>query len=191
MGTNGKKNYRLTDMFEHQWGLIDKFYQAHFPGYCQDVDNRHTQSVIREYAGWIMEELVEALEERRCHNNIMRWNEELIDGLKFIIELAILMNYNECDIQSEFDPHVDDFLESMVERNRCLNCSINTLVSEFIFDLGMFTHCLKNKPWEVQNVATDKLALKKYFQCFVADYFAIMQTTMDADTIYRLFVGIK
>lgn len=189
---NGKMNCRLTEMFEYQKELMEKRYPQYKPGSCLNVDEPETQKVIREYAGWIMEELAEAINER-CRDRQTshdRYCEELVDGLHFIIELAIVVGYSPEQLLSEH-LHSDakhDLLTEAYELNWCSGCSFNGLVTNFVYGLGMFTHCLKNKPWEQEFQKTDMPHLLSCFQEMFGDWLSIMSHEMSANQIYSMFV---
>ena len=101
----------LATMFEQQrhhmqaYAVINE--DAQLPPYLRgDLDNRQTQAALREFAGYITEELYEAVnllkakpwKQNPSPTNVEAFTEELADFMHFVIEFFILAGLSAEDV---------------------------------------------------------------------------------------------
>jgi hypothetical protein len=136
----------IRAIFDRQKELIEKYDVIEKNNgflvlpYPVDLQDKHAQSKLKDFAWRITEEFAEST---GAHSDEHRL-EELIDALHFFVELNILsgyypsISYDDVYLLDTDEPHPYLVIES----------------------IGMAMNCLKNKPWKQTHMLTD---VKKYY----------------------------
>lgn len=179
----------FLSIFNRQQELMNKYHDIELKsGLMQtedcplNLDDKRAQARIKDFSWRVTEEIGEALDAINKENDLDHFIEELVDGLHFLTELSILVNFYPNDIT---DLTHGDYLKSLIEEVKGLKVYSNIdvksvkrglLLVNFIEDLGMMCNCLKNKAWKQTQMKTNKdnfyIHLKKVWR----DYFAILLT---------------
>lgn len=179
----------FLSIFNRQQELMNKYHDIELKsGLMQtedcplNLDDKRAQARIKDFSWRVTEEIGEALDAINKENDLDHFIEELVDGLHFLTELSILVNFYPKDITNLTH---GDYLKSLIAEVKGLNIYSNIdvksvkrglLLVNFIEDLGMMCNCLKNKAWKQTQMKTNKdnfyIHLKKVWR----DYFAILLT---------------
>lgn len=142
-----------------------------------DLDNRVAQARLRQVAWWVVEELGEALSDI---GNKEKFQEELIDALHFLTELAILSGLEPQEITDKMS---DDFCRLAEEDY--------VSILKVIHLLSRSMNCLKNKPWKQTpkktNVKLYKIELRSCFIGFIN--LLLIDVDMSPQEIYDAYLG--
>jgi hypothetical protein len=154
---------RLDLIFARQTELMSKYHEIErknglgiglIPGTGFHIDNRFCQYICKDYAWRVMEEIAEAMaaEESQIH----RW-EEAADGLHFLVELLILNDIDSNYVTGYFGlgRFATDRLRGMTEV-AYLSQTPGDPILALVRHLGMAMNCLKNKPWKITHMETDR-----------------------------------
>jgi len=163
---------RLDLIFQRQKELLKKYDQIEVANglrYTSDcpvnLNDKKGQSVLKDYAWRITEELGEALEAFVIHPDIpQHCDEEIADSLHFLTEFTILAGVSPDQII--LSEKKKDKLSSLYEKS---SANLNYLITlhrrsyiSICFRVGRFTeslaktcNCLKNKPWKQTQMVTD------------------------------------
>lgn len=175
----------LDLIFERQHALSQKYIPVEkangllqtelFPG---DLDDRFSQSRMKDFAWRVQEELYEALDALIIHkDNHVHFIEEMIDALHFYTELCLFCGYTSKDVKEFFAiPQGDDNnkpldkFEALYQIAKAIDqksggVDINIppalLISVTIGQpIGNAMNKLKNKPWKQTHMVTDKESFK-------------------------------
>lgn len=134
----------LTEIFEHQAALARKFHPIEFmngytpPAWPVNIQSRHGQDRLRQFAWWITEEITEALTAPE-----ELFGEELADILHFSVEICLI---------SGIIP--ETVLNHGVARNLDPSPEPQSL-TEVLIELGRGINLLKAKPWKKDPKPTD------------------------------------
>ena len=145
-----------------------------------DLDDAKGQLQLKDYAWRIVEEVGESLESYFITlDEIIHAQEELADGLHFIIELALAIGLKAVDIKNVF--MLEDFMEGMKHEY------FKTYTANFIMHLGSSMNCLKLKPWKQTHEKTDKEVFRQKFIIAFKHYIALMLCIMEPVDILNLY----
>lgn len=159
-----------ADIFEKQSHLMYRFETAevengftHWPGVIPDecFDHRRAQAKLRMLAGYVVEEIAEALDEKWCGST--NFHEEIADAFHYLVELLIVSGV---PIQ-----HGD--LESTFATAMKFTCQAEGMEwSQFIVTLMRAINMLKNKPEKKRLRPLDlglfRVRLVQAFEYFIA-----------------------
>lgn len=159
-------------MFVRQRGLMEKYAiietknGANHPIPPYELDSKFVQWRIKDELWRFTEELAEAQE---CEDGYvgtgiqfraegmsdleLHFFEELADALHFIIEASIFANLDELVIESIGDPAkwpMPNLSRNPIEE------SFAALAWNVVADFGIAANCLKNKPWKMTQMPTDR-----------------------------------
>lgn len=181
---------RLEAIFNRQKELMDKYHHIEErSGLMQttdcpvNLDDKRGQARIKDFSWRVTEELGEALDALRI-NDISHYREELIDGLHFLTELSILSGIEPCEL-SDAD---GDKLENLLNNNKHSIEELDSLIRNFIEDIGMMCNCLKNKAWKQTNMLTDKDNFYKKLKKVWCDYISILSTNLTTDEVVDTYL---
>lgn len=138
--------HQLREIFEHQTDLARKFHPIEFangytpPTWPVNINSRHGQDRLRQFAWWIAEEFVEFSVAGHSEKP-----EELADMLHFQVEICLNCGYTADDIWIH---QVNRSMDSIPET------PINHAWEAFI-GLGKAVNLLKKKPWKSTPSETD------------------------------------
>lgn len=158
----------LQAIFNRQKSLMEKYHDIEAksgllqtPDCPVNLDDRRGQARIKDFSWRVTEELGEALDARSAQDH---YQEELIDGLHFFVELSILagLDYNTIlppDTPKYREDHLLDLVEGSYEvMEQAGRSDLEFWVTQFIEQLSMMCNCLKNKPWKQSMMKTDREA---------------------------------
>jgi len=179
-----ESNYqKLKDIFERQEVLMHKYHDIESrngfhigDGFPLNLDNKHDQYRLKDFAWRIVEEVGEALEAFE-KQDIVHYYEELIDGLHFLVELCILSGINHDNLK-------------LVESEEYLyrGHKLEIVLAKFIRYLGTTMNHLKNKPWKNTHMITDSDSFKIELQEAWRWYNILMvKSGLKLDDIYLIY----
>lgn len=191
----GPNDDRLCLMFERQHELATKYLPieemngvALTTAFPVDLHDRKGQTRLKLFAWYVSEEVAEALDaicEKRdvTHTHV---HEELADGLHFLIEMGLLSGINPGDFETLTD---SDRLDVLVFEACPHHASLVGLAaSDFLHDLGMTCHLLKNKAWKQSHMLTDLAEYRtRYARAFQSYINLCVTCKMDAQSIFELY----
>ena len=142
---------QLAEIFQHQTHLARKFHPHELmngytpPTWPVNINSRHGQDRLRQFAWWITEEICEAFTAKGPDHH----SEELADTLHFAVELCLMCGYTPDDVWvhqelRSMDPTPDDV----------------DFVQEALVHLGTGMNKLKKKPWKLDPPDTHADTLK-------------------------------
>lgn len=177
----------LSEIFKNQQELMDQF--GHIeensglllaPLKKVDLHDRFHQSLIRDFAWRVTEELTEATSQVEIDGKISKEvKEEFMDCLHFMVELMILSGVEVSDISSDLNLHKGDQLEEVFklvldvsdlkdsmfdgsylsslsgERTSNLLRTLGAECYKVIHHLGKAVNELKNKAWKKEHRITN------------------------------------
>lgn len=191
---------KLEAIFKRQKELMDKYHDIEKRGgllQTEDcpvnLDDKRGQARIKDFAWRVTEEIGEALDALNVHDDIVHFQEELIDGLHFLTELTILAGVTPKDLQEncsvdEGKDILDGMFEVLTNPVDTAVWSLEARVAVFIEKLGMTCNCLKNKPWKQSNMVTDKKAFKENLSTAWHAYIILLAYNMDADEVADIYL---
>lgn len=191
------KGDKLIAIFNRQKELMNKYHDIEKrSGLLQtedcpiNLDDKRGQARIKDFSWRVTEEMGEALDSLFHEDNVLHYQEELIDGLHFLTELTILAGLDETEI---FPSKEGEYLESLVHHHKnwfkIRETNLQNLVTEFICHLGMMCNTLKNKPWKQSHMRTDKNNFYNLLKEVWKDYVAILVfAEMDAESITEIYL---
>lgn len=191
------KGDKLIAIFNRQKELMNKYHDIEKrSGLLQtedcpvNLDDKKGQARIKDFSWRVTEEIGEALDSLFHEDNVLHYQEELIDGLHFLTELTILAGLDETEI---FPSEEGKYLESLVHHHEnwftIRETNLQNLVTEFICHLGMMCNTLKNKPWKQSHMRTDKNNFYNLLKEVWKDYVAILVfAKMDAESITEIYL---
>jgi len=165
----------LKAIFERQTELLHKYHPIEAKnGLLQtdahplDLHCRFSQARIKDMAYRAVEELVESVD---AGDHIEHRQEELVDALHFIVELAICV---------DFTPRtLDEYYAAESDCNH---------VYGIIHHLGMMTHKCRNKPWKQTHQLTD---IPRFYACldqaFIAFFGLMKHEGLSPGGVYDLY----
>lgn len=185
---------RLTAIFHHQEDLAKKYVDVERKngiGYGLlsgpfDLDDKKCQALMKDFAWRVTEELGEAIDAGMNPPLVgenVHAQEEIADGLHFLIELLIIAGMSEADFEKPIlgeDRLKFMFLEPYTYEFHP--------TEHFLRCLGMAMNCLKNKPWKQTQFPTDPSALRQWLREALKAYIQVARTyQMTADTLYDMY----
>lgn len=179
-------------IFDRQKELMAKYHDIEFKsGLMQTEDcpvnlnDKKGQARLKDFAWRVTEELGEALD-AYDNDDTVHFKEELVDGLHFLTEMAILsgFDYNTL-IPGELDPY--RYLFQITYEN---HHGLYYDISHFVCSIGMTCNCLKNKPWKQSQMVTDVKHFNEMFRLTVHNYLSIISYVFDdfgelSDTYFK------
>ena len=191
---------KLEAIFNRQKELMGKYHDIEKrSGLLQtedcpvNLDDKRGQARIKDFAWRITEEVGEALDALNVHNDVVHFQEELIDGLHFLTELTILAGVTPKDLQEscsveEGKDILDGMFAVLTRPEDVAVCSLEARVAIFIEKLGMTCNCLKNKPWKQSNMVTDKKAFKENLTTAWQAYVILLGHSMTSDEVADIYL---
>lgn len=189
---------KLEAIFSRQKELMGKYHDIEKrSGLLQtedcpvNLDDKRGQARIKDFAWRITEEVGEALDALNVHDDVVHFQEELIDGLHFLTEMSILSGLTPEDLQESCFIKDGDILSGMFDvlvSHGNEEWSLEARVAVFIEKLGMTCNCLKNKPWKQSNMVTDKKAFKENLLAAWKAYVILLGYNMTADEIADIYL---
>lgn len=167
------KYYSLKEIFQKQKEI--KF--LYEPGAKEifeffDIDTYEDQETFKRYCWRITEELMEALEDRR---NIKHFQEELIDGYNFLIELYLLYGWTE-----------EDMDKTPIEWRQYE--TIESVILEIIYQIGITANLLKNREWRRSEYLVDLYLFEPRFKKIWYNYMKLFDLLgMDEKKVSELW----
>lgn len=155
---------KLEQIFERQKELMGKYHDIEkASGLLQTddcpvhLDSKAGQARLKDFAWRITEEIGEALD-AKVNGETEHFEEELVDGLHFLVEFSILADFTNEDIQNVTPDYLADGLEALYDfaAGYYGKAPIEERITSFIMHMGMTCNCLKNKPWKQSHMLTDK-----------------------------------
>jgi len=163
----------VAAIFEHQHDLtmkykdIEKKNGANFPVPPWNIDDKFVQWRLKDLFWRVTEELAEALDGggfRGMANWEKRWNddadvrhffEELADALHFLVEASLVGGLEPVDIQEYWEADID-------AGGSTSSSDIQKSCADIVWAIGLAANCLKNKPWKLTQMPTDKPAFNRH-----------------------------
>ncbi len=183
----------------HHIEVANGFIKTATPSTPVDLNDRHGQARLRDFAWRFTEELCEATEARRKHNELVNhFYEELSDAYHFLTELIILSGLDDKKLYSII------FEESLLPPDN-LGCRLEVLFKycntkdhgekyiehsfyTVVEAIGISMNCLKNKPWKQTHMLTDK---PYYNRCLSWTYIHFIHLCkdagLDAEGLYTIY----
>lgn len=169
----------MTAIFGRQRELMEKYHPIEkengfrvYSSYPLDINHRHDQARMKDFAWRTTEELAEASIALRPYTDehFLHFIEELSDALHFLTELSIICGFdipmmakffkvpnNECILQCLVDRAGDSSGQTPSDYPRLQN------YCWFVVEaLGGAMNCLKNKPWKQSHHLTDQAAFYEW-----------------------------
>lgn len=160
---------KLALIFNRQRELMEKYRKIeHDNGFkvihpdAMDLNSRHAQHLLKDYAWRVTEELTEATQALDEHpDEPLHFDEELADAYHFLVELMILTGTEfklpEQTTLVKLD-RLDDMFQHRVFTALALarEVEVEELVYKVIQHIGNAMNCLKNKPWKTTHMLTDE-----------------------------------
>lgn len=161
----------LEAIFNRQRELIFKYHDIEEKGFGRpiprgdndfalDLDDPQSQFRLKDFAWRVTEEITEATEAYELKEQD-HFEEELVDALHFLVELLIYSGFNPTKLTQyvKYDWRKDeDLLEQffIVGSWDTMPWNAHIPAYQVIESLGKAMNCLKNKPWKVTHMMTDK-----------------------------------
>lgn len=134
-----------------------------------NLNDKKGQARLKDFAWRVTEELGEALD-ADFNDDEVHFKEELVDGLHFLTEMAILSGFDYDNLAPGHEDAYGYFYEETAKNG----FGLPTKVTHFIRALGMTCNCLKNKPWKQSQMVTDVNNYRDMFTKAVYYYIAII-----------------
>lgn len=118
-------------------------------------------------------EIVKSLEE-----NMLHFQEELVDALHFLTEFTILSGITPLQIfhiaaGCELAEDADTLNELYQYSNReAVSISLSSTMADFVTNLGLSCNCLKNKAWKQTSMLTD---IPKFHTCVATTWVSFIR----------------
>lgn len=139
-----------------------------------DIDTHEDQEVFKKYCWRITEELMEALEDR---DNERHFQEEIIDGLNFLMDLYSLYGWSHYEVSIN-PPKIK------------AKSSIEEQISQIIYKLGITANLLKNRTWRKSQYLVDLFIFEPRFKEVWHEYmelFSLMgMSKLDIKSLWSL-----
>ncbi len=189
---------RLEAIFQRQAELMHKYVEieresgvgkALLPPRF-DLDDPRCQYVLKDFAWRVTEELAEACD---ALTDPLHFQEEVADGLHFLVELALIAGLFPEDVAPK--PLVGDRLSAMAEGLQVDHSSpasrpTEVFLASFLVvkSLGLAMNCLKNKPWKQSHVETDAKKFRAQILATFWHYVALACACgLGADGLFDLY----
>ena len=163
-------------IFDRQKELMAKYHDIELKsGLLQteecpvNLNDKKGQARLKDFAWRVMEELGEALD-ADYDDDVIHFKEELVDGLHFLTEMAILSGFD----YNTFVEDEDDTYKLFFESGQVTSQALSYRVTKFVRMMGMTCNCLKNKPWKQSQMITDVKHFRDMFVKATAAYISIM-----------------
>lgn len=176
-----EENSVLSSVFAKQKELMEKYEHIErdngfyvpeqFP---LDINNKHHQLKIKEFAWRITEELSESIAELGPGRE-KALKEELADVLHFNSELTIMLGM-EREVNDFLQELSKDWLQHVADADfmgPLTSCGLR-LYGSITYHLSMACHKLKNKPWKQSHKETNVEEFKKDFLLFWKYYMVMV-----------------
>lgn len=181
---------KLMTIFERQAGLMQKYHEiekANGFHVClkADLHDAFDQQRIKDFAWRITEEMGEALEAFRIHENLDHMEEEIADALHFFVELNIMVGYMpDYSLETMYKMHRPKTMAFLERNSACLTYRVGAVVER----LAIMCNTLKNKPWKQSQLLTDE---KYFIECLGEVWVTFIQLCIVAkigpDKLYDLY----
>jgi len=185
---------RLEQIYNHQRKLMFQFEKIELEnGLLEsgkiplDMDTAAGQARLRNFAGRVTEEIVEAINEDAQEMQV-----ELADVMHFFVELLILADIRPGDIQAQPIDHERDRLDELMSYNESPLIRIEMVVClyEVIRKLWTATNYLKQKAWKQNKRESDLLCYERHigysFRYFL---FAVSRFGITSQQFFDLYMG--
>lgn len=201
-----QKEDRLSLIFKRQRELMEKYHHIEVsngfikeatPIGAVDLNDRHGQARLKDFAWRFTEELCEATEAHREHKELVNhFYEELSDAYHFLTELLILSDMDEDMLYNSISGPLNELvkgcrLESLFRQCCRLHHSERYIPESFyrvVEAMGISMNCLKNKPWKQTHMLTDK---SYYYECLSKTYAMFIHLCkdagLDAEGLYTIY----
>lgn len=194
---------RLQLIFIRQAELMEKYHVIEeknglllYPFVPANLDDAKAQARLKDFAWRVTEEVAETLDSYYKKEPIEHMVEEMADVCHFMVEMAIISGISPTDlIPSDTLPSpgrdlLDHLWSAVAEKIGPYPQVIlpEWYFCQFIRNLGMTCHTLKNKAWKQTQMITDKDEYRKRFvtamHSFVALCIAMGMTSKDMFNYY-------
>jgi dimeric dUTPase (all-alpha-NTP-PPase superfamily) len=161
----------LEAIFNRQRELIFKYHDIEEKGFghpiprgdndfALDLDDPQCQFRLKDFAWRVTEEITEATEAFEFREQD-HFEEELVDALHFLVELLIYSGFKPKDLTHYLRVQWDgdnDLLEQFFTFSPGDTLPFNVHIPAYMIieDLGKAMNCLKNKPWKMTHMLTDR-----------------------------------
>ena len=126
-----------------------------------DIDVYEDQEVFKQYCWRIVEELMEALEDRTNENH---FKEEVIDGFNFLIELYLLYGWGPEDLLELEQLNLFEF-----------DCTTDIQILKVVYQLGITANLLKNRAWRQSQYLVDMHIFEPRFKQVWKEYMKLFR----------------
>lgn len=145
------------------------------------------QARLKDFAWRITEEIAEAMDAIVRHQGkvSIHAKEEMADALHFLVEMAILSDIGPDDLVTA----KEDKLYALWRYPERHNINdIGSAILNFIRELGMVCHLLKNKPWKQSQMITDIEEYRVRFQrMFISFVDICIAMDISAEEMFDLY----
>ena len=193
---------KLEAIFNRQKELMDKYHDIEArSGLMQtedcpvNLDSKFGQARIKDFSWRITEEVGEALDALLGDNDVEHYQEELVDGLHFLVEMTILAGLDPKDLAEGVCKQNDlegDKLSRMVisiKEDKVNEYMLANLITTLVRALGMMCNTLKNKPWKQSHMKTDKEVFKNRLCQVWYIYIGLLISTLNtSDAIAEIYL---
>jgi len=199
---------RLYQMLATQTELMEKYHEIEgklrLTQDCPvDLNDSRGQLLLKDFAWRATEEVAEALSAMRDHqdpDSLLHAQEEIADALHFLLEMFLLSVSGDSNELSYFDPpegyvYKGDRLTQLYKQAVYQSgpvpmhfVDIETETLEFIRQLGMVCHTLKNKPWKQTQMLTDKGEYHRRMHGVLVQFCRMAHTfQMDDEALFQMY----
>jgi hypothetical protein len=133
--------------------------------------------------------------QKSIEDNMLHFQEELVDSLHFFTEFTILCGISPLEIwqlisnNEELEYKEDLLINIFSEAANKGHYPLDAAMAKFITDLGLCCNCLKNKAWKQSSMLTD---IPKFKQCVANAWVSFMilmkAGQLNPDTITDLYL---
>lgn len=211
----------LWNLFNLQKRLIERYTSIEkLPPPPLNLHLPAHQVILKDFASRVVEELgesyesyVQFLEGKDVYKNIVNSNEELMDALHFLLELAIYCDVTSKDIEDKFGGTFEDswckefyyrigrttvkgkiedgllgFKLGLTLSSEINKISIERSLWATAYKVQLIRNCLKNKPWKQTQMVTDILSLKTHVIDSMISLFSLFSVcNLPIDSILQFY----
>lgn len=187
---------RLHLIFARQAELMEKYHTIeakngllqtpHVPVFLDDPNG---QARLKDFAWRVTEEVAEALDALLKDESIDHVQEELVDALHFLVEMAIISGIGPSELLFRQEIAEGDCLDALWNSTDWeITNPLSVSYLDFIRKLGMTCHTLKNKPWKVTQMLTDRTAYRERFVSSFKAFIGICRSHgMSSQQVFDLY----
>lgn len=200
----------IAAIFSDQRRLMEKYAEVErsnrvdVPLAPWHIDNRRVQFRLKDMFWRFTEELCEAAEELEINapsfTDIRSWEsrwdtdhhirhffEEIVDGLHFLTEASITANMDADDLEDFFESHTRIPISNPGPSIH----DIRSQMFQMIYHLGLAANCLKNKPWKLTEMPTDREKFRGHLTAAWTTFFVLWRDLNGSREMFYILYAKK